>query len=215
MNDKFLNLFSEVVKCDLCTELCCPKVVRDNNLNIPQPGYIGENYTSARVLLVGQNPGNTIQSTEHSDKEYMEKLKKFKASATRKEFEALRSTLSKTIPTWPVHNQYFPLFECKLSLKDIAYCNVVRCRTKNNSKPTKRQINNCRKHFETWIIDLEPTVVVFVGKWASDTYSSYLTQHRIKNGFINRMRSLSKKQRQENRDQIVTLVKSCLPSFKV
>jgi hypothetical protein len=48
-------------------------------------------------------------------------------------------------------------------------------------------------------------VVVFIGKWASDTASAKV--QRIPFEFINRQRSLSRKDRESNRAAVVDLIR--------
>lgn len=112
------------------------------------------------------------------------------------------------IPDWPVHGSYFPLAECGLGLEDIAYFNVVRCRTIGNSAPGVGVVRNCLPHFDRWLAQLNPRVLVFVGKWAHDQAAHLARARGIPFGFMNRERSLSTAERIANREAIVQLVRS-------
>lgn len=62
-------------------------------------------------------------------------------------------------------------------------------------------------HFEKWVRQLNPKVVVFVGKWASDNGSHLVNKHNIPNIFVNRMRSLSGPARQQNLNDVARFVR--------
>ena len=123
-------------------------------------------------------------------------------------YAALSKTLDDFVPRWPIHGSYFPLAECGLTLEDIAYTNVVRCRTRGNRAPAPRLAQNCiNKHFVRWLDVLRPRVVVFLGKWASDHAALLVAQRGVPHTFLNRQRSLSSAARTENRQDVVALVK--------
>ncbi|MDQ2774522.1 MAG: hypothetical protein M3Y57_06290 [Acidobacteriota bacterium] len=113
------------------------------------------------------------------------------------------------IPMWPVHGGYFPLAECGLDLDEIAYCNLVRCRTVENRTPAQQVAKNCTAtHLERWLDLLQPAVVVFIGKWAHDRARPRVESRRIPLAFMNRQRSLSIEGRAQNRKAVVELVRS-------
>jgi hypothetical protein len=75
----------------------------------------------------------------------------------------------KIVPSWPVHGKYFPLQESGLTLAEIAYCNLTRCRTKGNAIPSRQMALECAEnHFVRWLDLLNPRAIVFNGKWAHD-----------------------------------------------
>ena len=121
--------------------------------------------------------------------------------------DALGRVLLEFVPDWPVSGNYFPLAESGLRLTDIAYFNVVRCRTVNNSAPSTNLTRNCLEHFDRWLDLLQPRVVVFIGKWAYDIASESAIRRDIPVTFMNRMRSLSADARNANRQSVVDLVK--------
>jgi uracil-DNA glycosylase len=199
--------FARVIQCTTCTSATDRKLLRDLAENVPQPGWVGSNYNHARVLLVGQNPG-TPKSLADADRPYTNALRALKDNPTEENHQALVTVLQKFVPQWPVHGNYFPLVECGLTLQDIAYCNVVRCRTQNDRPPNKALAQTCiAQHFSRWLALLSPRVVVFVGKWAADHAVSEVQSASIPSAFMNRQRSLSSEDRAANRHAVVQLVR--------
>lgn len=201
--------FARVVACKRCTLETAPNLLRDDNENVPQPGYIGPQYRKARVLLVGQNPG-TPKSLAIPDRPYTAALRLLRDEPTPQRYRELDAVIRKFIPQWPVHRNHFPLCESGLLLEDIAYCNIVRCRTVIDSKPGKVLSARCIcEHFIRWLNLLEPNVVVFVGKWAWEQGRSAVQAKGIPCAYMNRQRSLSPTERKKNRDSVVALVRKC------
>lgn len=196
--------FAKVIACKHCYG---GNLLRDDQENVPQPGYVGSNYIRSRVLLVGQNPGIPSDLVD-GDQIYTAALRSLRDNPTGEEYEKLSRLLENVIQGWPVHNNYFPLADCGLTLKDIAYCNLVRCRTLANRTPNKSLVTNCvDQHFDRWIDWLDPLVVVFIGKWAFDAVGHAVDARGIPADFMNRQRSLSGKLRDANRKEVVEIVK--------
>jgi hypothetical protein len=142
-------MFADVVSCESCPST--GKLLRDRLENVPQPGFTGSNYSKSRVLLTGQNPGVPPPRMLDADKRYTAALRALRdrpSTERQREFDAI---VREFVPTWPVHGAYFPLQECGLTLDDIAYCNVVRCRTVGNATPSESVARECvMRHFERW-----------------------------------------------------------------
>ena len=143
MNASLPELFASVIKCQECPAR--GPLLRDAGENVPQPGFVGSNYREKRVLLVGQNPGVPSPALAAADVVYTAALRRVRATPTEESYADLQATLRAFVPTWPVHGRYFPLAEAGLSLDDIAYCNVVRCRTLANAKPTTSVASTCAR----------------------------------------------------------------------
>ncbi|MBW7931349.1 MAG: hypothetical protein H3C57_08645 [Gammaproteobacteria bacterium] len=199
--------FTRVISCDRCTTASDRHLLRDAAENVPQPGYIGRNYHRTGVLLIGQNPG-TPKTLAEADKPYTRALRQLRDEPTVDRYRELSSILDQFIPRWPVHGNYFPLSECGLALNDIAYFNVVRCRTSRDAKPAMRTVATCKaEHFSRWLSLLTPRVVVFIGKWAADQAGHLVEDAGIPCAFMNRQRSLSSHERNANRRVVVDLVR--------
>lgn len=198
--------FEKVLSCAACSQATDRNILRDGNENVPQPGYVGNNYEARRVALVGQNPG-TPKTLEAQDRPYTAALRGLRDTPGEVKYQELHSVLQAFIPKWPVHGNYFPLAECGLSLKDIAYFNVVRCRTTSDAKPGISTVDSClHSHFGRWLDLLAPRVVVFIGKWAADRGSHEVERRGIPFAYMNRQRSLSSLQRTENRKSVIQIV---------
>jgi hypothetical protein len=201
--------FARVVSCSSCSILNSKILLRDDAENVPQPGYIGPQYRETGLLLVGQNPAVPPDRLAFADRIYTAALRAIRNEPTEEVYDTLQSILADFIPQWPVHGEYFPLAECGLSLDDIAYFNLVRCRTVNNSDPGGRIASKCiQEHFTRWLNLLAPRVVIFVGKWAHDKGSRFVSAMQIPYSYINRQRSLSSSERKSNRAEVVALVRN-------
>jgi len=199
--------FAKIIGCTRCTKSTDCNLLRDDQENVPQPGYVGSNYFNMHVLLVGQNPSSS-NILEAQDRPYTESLRQLRDDPTPVHYRELSDVLGKFIPQWPVHGSYFPLNECGLKLSDIAYLNLVRCRTTSNKSPNVGVTENCSsEHFTHWLQMLSPRVVVFIGKWASNRVGPQVSSLGIPHIYMNRLRSLSTAEREINREQVVSLVK--------
>jgi len=200
--------FARVIGCEQCSSSTDRKLLRDEQENVPQPGWVGSNYDGTRLLLVGQNPG-TPKSLATADRPYTNALRDLRDNVTEQQFQKLVSVLRSFIPQWPVHGNYFPLAESGLTLEDIAYCNIVRCRTHADSPPGTRLFANCLSlHFSRWLDLLQPRAVVFIGKWAAERGGPVVEAAGIPYRFMNRQRSLSSVERTENRNAVVQFVRA-------
>ena len=200
--------FAKVISCQHCTQVTDRNLKRDACEDVPQPGYIGSRYHQTRLLLVGQNPGKP-GNLAAADRPYTEALRALRDEPTPQLYASLSKVLRDFIPQWPVHGHYFPLSECGLTLEDIAYCNIVRCRTEENRAPNQLLAMQClSQHFARWIDLLAPKFVVFVGKWAWQQGRSTLDKAGIPYDFMNRQRSLSTLEREANRIRVIQQVRS-------
>ena len=206
--ENVINHFNEVIGCTRCDQWTSRKLLRDSGENVAQPGWVGSNYAEHRVLLVGQNPGVPPTHMQARDAIYTAALRKLVSSGSESDYGYLYKVLEQFVPEWPVQRNYFPLAESGLGLEDIAYCNVVRCRTVGNVMPGNSVVQNCMGHFDSFVKTIEPKVVVFIGKWAHDQAAARLGA--IPHAFMNRMRSLGGNERRINRQEVVSLVRGAI-----
>lgn len=206
MRNSWHSEFSRVIGCNRCSINTDRNLLRDDAENVPQPGWIGKHYGQKRVLLIGQNPG-TPKSLAQADLPYTTALRHLRDIDSPEVYEKLVFVLRGFIPKWPVHGTYFPLTECSLTLDDIAYFNLVRCRTLGDKSPGNGLVENCiSAHFIPWLQALKPRVVIFIGKWAADRGGPLVAAQGIPFGFMNRQRSLSSNERIANRNLVIKLV---------
>lgn len=199
--------FAAVIACERCSGSTDRRLLRDSLENVPQPGFIGDNYWSRRVLLIGQNPGTPKSRRSEADRPYTAALRALRGNPTEGSYQHLRGVLKGIIPQWPVGN-YFSLAECGLTLEDIAYCNVVRCRTVRDASPSERTALTCsQSHLARWVFLLAPLVVVFIGRWAFERGHTVVDRSGIPCDYMNRQRSFSSEARRKNRDRVSALVR--------
>jgi len=208
---EMIGLCHGVVSCKQCPD-SIPSLLRDEDQNLPQPGYVGSDYWATGVLLIGQNPGVVTERFRAQNSRYAHLLKNVRDSPNSETYNKLSAYLREIIPTWPVSGNYFPLAECGLTFDDIAYFNLVRCRTVGNKSVPKSMTSNCvAKHFADWMDTLRPRVVICIGKWAYDKITPHESMNdQIEVEYINRQRSLSLSERQANRERVVSLVRKAL-----
>ena len=197
---------ARIVTCEECVRRGDRTILRDDTFNLPQPGYVGPEYRRTRVLLVGQNPGVSTPEFRERDEHYAAALRGVRDAPSNGTVTALQDVLEDIVPGWPVA-RHFPLADCGLRLRDIAYCNLVRCRTSGNAGPSTLMVRNCLDHFGRWLDWLQPAIVVCIGKWAHDRTAEELDRRGIPHAFINRQRNLSAAERQTNRGEVVELVR--------
>lgn len=211
MQNRLASEFARVIGCQLCTTREFAMLLRDGMENLPQPGYVGPCYGESRLLLVGQNPGKRFPRLAQQDRQYMKALRSVRDQPSAVTYDDLMQILRVFIRDWPIHGSYFPLAECGLELEQIAYCNIVRCRTDHNKQPGVKITRTCMTvHFERWLNLLRPRVVVFIGKWAFDQGARVVESRRTPTAFIDRQRSLSLAERKANRAKVVSLVREAM-----
>lgn len=209
--------FSTVIRCTRCTTSICKNLLRDSEENVPQPGFIGSRYADKRVLLVGQNPAITKSDRALiADKPYTAALRKLRDNPTGANFMALLTITEGFMPSWRVHQDYFPLRESGLALGDLAYLNIVRCRTASfnqrrkldDAPPNQNVINNCvDNHFDRWVSLLAPRVIVFIGKFAHDHAHHIAAARGIPYDYLNRERSLDSTSRNLDKFRVSKLIR--------
>lgn len=202
--------FARIVACTNCSNSTSRKLLRDEAENVPQPGFIGSKYWTTRVALAGQNPAVLRARFASRDATYTAALRALRDAPDDGAMSRLNTVLLDFIPDWPIHGSYFPLRECGLDLQDIAYFNVVRCRTQRDSIPGAPVVRNCLGHFDRWLALLRPKLLVFIGKWAHDKAGHLAAPRGIPCTYMNRKRSLSSDGRAENRAQVIAFVLSAL-----
>lgn len=202
--------FAKVIACAKCSRTTDPNMMRDDHENVPQPGYVGASYSEMRLLLVGQNPWLPNSSLVTSDRVYTAALRFLRDFPSQRNYAALAAILDQVIPSWPVQNRTFPLDECGVSLDQIAYLNIVRCRT-GETAPREITATTCvAVHFERWLEHLNPSCVVFIGLWARDHGRLSLARRGIPFATIDRNRFLTREQRAANRAQVAAFVRATL-----
>jgi hypothetical protein len=158
--------------------------------------------------LIGQNPA-TPKALAEKDKPYTAALRALREEPTHLKLKELIRVLDRFIPEWPVHGSFFPLKPSGLTLQDIAYFNLVRCRTINDKRPAASTVLNCTtKHLTRWLDLLNPRVVVFIGKWAADRGAHEVQNRGIPYTFMNRQRSLSSSERAKNVNEVIRMVRA-------
>lgn len=204
---KWPTEFARVISCRRCSTETCPKFLPHTEKNLPQPGYIGPRYRSSRILFVGQNPGIPKRLDKLNNKN-TNALHALRDEPTEFRYGQLNKVLKDFIPQWDLFKDHVPLVQCGLSIEDIAYTNIVRCRTLKNGTPGQRLFDQCiDAHFARWLDLLSPKVVVFLGKKAWEQGCSAVSTLSIPCTFVNRQRYLLQAAKDENQAEVIALVK--------
>jgi hypothetical protein len=147
-----------------------PQIAEDDLL--PQFGYVGAQFTSTRVLLLGINPGNGHGDVEsEGDKVMMPKLRAFTRTPGPLAFVATQSTYRSVCEKWPVWGRHCSvlLTQLGLSIDQIAYSNCLPWRTESQSMFANSVAERAATLYVTPLLqELQPSVVVAVGKRAAE-----------------------------------------------
>jgi hypothetical protein len=147
--------FASIIGCQRCSLATCPCLLRDNFGNVPQPGYVGANYARTCVAFVGQNPGEGNRPADAA--RAVPYTAALRDAPTPDNYARLHDITGRSMAEWLIHAAHFPLKECGLELADIAYFNLVWCRTIGNAAPDKAMVEACRAHFARWLYLLKPS----------------------------------------------------------
>ena len=90
--------FAHVISCTTCTTLDCRKLLRDQQENIPQPGYVGSRYAATRLLLVGQNPGVGTGARVAPDRVYTSSLRDLARNPSPTAYKSLSTVMEDSCP---------------------------------------------------------------------------------------------------------------------
>lgn len=135
---------------------------------IPQFGYVGNRYSSRRVLFLGINPGNgNDESPSAADAQMMPVLEIFMKEKTPDSFRAAQSSYQIQCETWPIWKRHCSevLGAGGLSMDEIAYSNCLPWRTNSQSKFDDFVGRNAAVLYAYPLIEeLQPTIVVALGK---------------------------------------------------
>ena len=94
----WVSEFAKVVACTKCTRWTATQLLRDDEENVPQPGYIGARYANTRVMLVGQNPGvPNILALAVADRPYTQALRDLRDLPSEENYANLQNVLRKFI----------------------------------------------------------------------------------------------------------------------
>lgn len=198
--------FARVIRCTLCTTATDAALARTER-DVPQPGFVGVNYAAHRVLLVGQNPGQP-KTSRLRDEPYMEALRELGRTPSPATHAHYATTVRAYAEHWPITRAHFPLARCGLTLDDIAYCNIVRCRTVADAAPGPRVMGTCVvTHFEHWLGRLAPRLVVFIGRWAADRGAAACVRNDIEFVWLSRQRNLPTEAREAGIADVVGAVR--------
>lgn len=170
---KYSELAWDVLKCKRCEGNKCKELgisyekIDYHNL----PLIVGRNYSKSkkRVCIIAQNPG---ESTKQSIDEEQTHLQKFYRSEKNKDYEAFCEFMVKErfsgVKKWKLFDNFHVLTNLDILPSQIAFTNVVKCRTTDNNGLGQPLIRKCSYHLENEIKALEPKFVITLGAPARD-----------------------------------------------
>jgi len=204
-----LDIYTEVLRCTACPTLV---VRRDAFEDVPQPGFVGARYAASRVLVVGQNPGQPTPALDQQDRVYTTLLRGLRDDPSQESLQTYQRYAIQFAAEFPILRKYPVISACGLDLDDIAYCNLVRCRSRERGHTVAVARTCAMRHFARWLDALEPRFVVFIGKWPWEQGQGELGKRRIPSAFINCRQGLSKSEIQADVDRVGRLVKASSPA---
>lgn len=145
--------------------------IAQNDL-LPQFGYVGEQYSTKRVLLLGINPGNGDNEQENSgDEVMMPLLKKFVEEPTPANFRQAQQAYQKVCVDWDIWKTHVTkiLKAGRLNSDEIAYSNCLPWRTKAEATFNEDVAENAALFFAYPLLDeLKPQLIIALGKKAAE-----------------------------------------------
>ena len=163
--------FASIFKCP-CYAQCRTRFEALDGEFQPQPGFIGKRYFEAkcRVVIVAQNPGHASISSHTPDEQHMYALWQSVANTQgAADFDTTMDFIGGFMKTWPIIQRARLQENYSVALEDIAYLNVLKCKTKENQRPSNEIYQTCleqttRKQLQA----LAPHYLLCFGK---DTYT--------------------------------------------
>ena len=144
---------------------------------VPQFGFVGPDYATTRVLLLGINPGNGPKARDHrsaTDERMMPALAAFAAAPSQEAFVAAQIAYRTECQTWAVWRNHCSevIRAGGLSLEQVAYSNVLPWRTNSESAFSDDVGRRAAKLYALPLIEeLKPNVIVALGKRAATVLS--------------------------------------------
>jgi len=167
---KYSKLALDVLKCKRCEGNKCKELgisyekIDYHNL----PLIVGRDYSKSkkRVCIIAQNPGESKKQSIDEEQKRLKKFYKYKKDKdynafcdfmVKKRFSGVKETRCELFDNFHV------LTNLDILPSQIAFTNVVKCRTKDNKTPGGKLINKCSEHLENEIKALKPKVVITIG----------------------------------------------------
>lgn len=146
----------------------------------PQFGFVGSEFASVRVLLLGINPGNgPSHAVTAADLRMMPPHREFALEPSVENFEAANAAYARECVGWPVWSRHCAevIGAGKLALTQVAYSNCLPWRTQSQSAFSEDVARKAAFHYAVPLIqELAPNVVIAMGKRAAEI----LSPHRSK-----------------------------------
>jgi hypothetical protein len=135
----------------------------------PQFGFVGAQYHSTRILLLGINPGNAPRNDIRTpeDARMMPAILRFAQNPSEQNFtDAMRAYMSEC-QKWPVWKRHCAevIGAGKISFEQIAYSNCLPWRTASESKFSEFVAKKTAELYVRPLIEeLKPSLIVAMGK---------------------------------------------------
>ena len=135
----------------------------------PQFGFVGSEYSTFRILLLGINPGNGGNNTNRNqeDSRMMPSILQFAQFPTEENFARAEEAYRNECEKWQVWKRHCSevIGAGKLSLKQIAYSNCLPWRTDSKSRFSEYVAQKtAHLYIAPLIEELNPKVIIAMGK---------------------------------------------------
>lgn len=146
------------------------QLIAQNDL-VPQFGYVGAQFQSHRVILLGINSGNGHDEKQsEGDKAMMPALRSFASRPSPESFIKAQSAYRAVCQSWPMWGNHCSglLADVGLSIDHIAYSNCLPWRTASQSAFGETVAERAAMLYALpFVEELKPKVIVALGKKAA------------------------------------------------
>jgi hypothetical protein len=146
---------------------------------LPQPGYVGPNYSGGGVAFVSMNPGGGrgvgLGSEDLKQYKVLQQLRDDPESEALAHFDNLMVVLQEIMPTWTITQRFVLsiLSETAIPFSSISYFNLLKWRTSESHSLRKLYDLSWVDHTAEQVELLAPSVVIAIGVDAGKAFRSH------------------------------------------
>jgi hypothetical protein len=145
---------------------------------LPQPGYVGPEYSRGGLAFVSMNPGGGrgvgLGAEDLKQYKVLQQLRDDPESAAPRHFDDLTAVLQEIMPTWTITQRFVLsiLQQTGIPFSSISYFNLLKWRTSESNNLRKMYDISWKDHTAEQVTLLAPSVVIAIGVDAGKAFRS-------------------------------------------